>query len=87
MSSKEMHRLLQLCNIIEKNGEIGEFELRHTMGISHSLYSQVKSDLLHASAFKWRVEFNKRTKTWKYIGGIAEAEARRKADEKRKEGD
>ena len=87
MSSKEIHRLLQLCNIIEKNGEIGEFELRHTMGLSHSLYSQIKSDLLHASAFKWRVEFNKRTRKWKYIGGIAEAEARRIADEKRKEGD
>ena len=57
------------------------------MGLSHSLYSQIKSDLLHASAFKWRVEFNKRTRKWKYIGGIAEAEARRIADEKRKEGD
>ena len=87
MSSKEMHRLLQLCNIIEKNGKIGEFELRHAMGLSHSLYAQIKSDLLHASAFKWRVKFDKRTKTWNYIGGIAEAEARRLADEKRKEGD
>ena len=87
MSSKEMYRLLQLCNIIEKNGKIGEFELRHAMGLSHSLYAQVKSDLLNASAFKWRVKFDKRTKTWNYIGGIAEAEARRLADEKRKEGD
>jgi len=87
MSSKEMYRLLQLCNLIEKNGSIGEFELRHAVGLSYSLYSQVKSDLLHASAFKWRVKFDKRTKTWHYIGGIAEAEARRLADEKRKEGD
>ena len=87
MSSKEMYRLLQLCNLIEKNGSIGEFELRHAVGVSYSLYTQVKSDLLHASAFKWRVKFDKRTKTWHYIGGIAEAEARRLADEKRKEGD
>ena len=87
MSSKEMHRLLQLCNMIEKLGQVEEFTLRHHFGLSQSLYAQIKSDLLHASAFKWRVEFDKRTKIWKYIGGIAEADARRLANEKRKEGD
>ena len=76
-----MHRLLMICNHIDRMGEIGEFELRQKFGLSRSLYIQVKSDLLNAVAFKWRVEFNKTRKTWRYIGHKIEEEQRKaKAD-------
>ena len=85
MSAKEMHRLLMVCNYIDKMKEVGEFDLRRHFSLSQSLYAQLKSDLIHANTFKWRVEFNKETKVWRYIGGEAEAEARKKKDERRKD--
>ena len=80
-----MHRLLKICNFLEQVSEIGEFELRHKFGMSKSLYAQVKSDLLNASAFKWRVEFNRVRKVWRYIGKEVEAQERRKKANERKE--
>ena len=68
MSSREMRRLNLICQFIEQEYEITEFDIRHHFGISQSLYAQIKSDLQNGSMFTWKVEFDKKRRVWRYIG-------------------
>ncbi len=67
MSSREIRRLNVICQFIEQNTPVSEFELRHHFGISRSLYSQIKADLKEGHMFTWKVKFDKKTKMWYWV--------------------